>query len=285
MLLTVLEEAGLGTPCVDVNSLGDKDCRTSYKKSLSAYFKKHGNALSPHAKMLMKNNPLRLLDSKDPSVADLKKNAPQSIEFLQGPAKQHFKEVLEYLDALSITYEINNNLVRGLDYYSRTVFEIKTSFENKEGGEAAEAALEYGSGGRYDYLGKMLGAKKPLPAVGGAIGVDRIISIANLKNIAPRIVKKPRVFFIQLGFEAKLKSLTVIEILRGARLPIKHSLSKDGLSAQLGIAENLKIPWVIILGQKEVLENSVIVRNMEDRSQKTVPIESLPDYIKKVVAK
>ncbi len=287
VLLTILNEAGVENVCVEINSLGDKDCRTAYKRALASYFKKHTNKLSSDAKDLLKNNPLRLLDSKDPEIEKLKDAAPQSIEFLQGPAKQHFKEVLEYLDALDITYQINSNLVRGLDYYNRTAFEFKEilSDEDVEEKEEKKRPIEFGGGGRYDYLGRMLGARRPVPAVGGAIGVDRILMLTKHKNLTPRIVKKPKVFFIQLGFEAKLKSLCVVEILRKGRLPVKHSLSKDGLTSQLAMAEKLKIPWVIIMGQKEVLENSIIVRNMADRSQKTVKIEALADYIKDAIAK
>jgi len=100
------------------------------------------------------------------------------------------------------------------------------------------------------------------------------------KPLDPRIIKKPKIYFIQLGFEAKLKSLTVIEILRKARVPIAQSISKDGLGQQLAIAERTGVPFTIIFGQKEALENTVIVRNMETRSQETVKISALPDFVK-----
>lgn len=292
VMACILEEVGIQNIVVDINSLGDKECRNAYKRALTTFFKKHAGKLNAHEKDLLKNNPLRLLDSKNPLLQEIKEEAPTAMEFLTGDSKKHFKEVLEYLDALNIEYQINNTLVRGLDYYSRTVFEFKEQIEttNKEeekpeDNETKELPLELGGGGRYNYLGKTLGSKKEIPGVGAALGVDRILMDENIKNLTPRIVKKPKVYFIQLGFEAKLKSLGVIEILRRARLPIRQSLSKDGLSAQLGTAEKLRIPWVIIMGQKEVLENSVIVRNMEDRSQNTVSIDELADYIKKVIAK
>ena len=119
-----------------------------------------------------------------------------------------------------------------------------------------------------------------MPGVGAAIGMDRIIAMENLKHPEPRIIKKPKVYFIQLGFEAKLKSLSVIEILRKARIPIAQSLSKDGLSLQLAAAEKTGIPYVLIFGQKEAMDGTVIVRNMEDRSQDTVNIGELAEYIK-----
>jgi histidyl-tRNA synthetase len=110
--------------------------------------------------------------------------------------------------------------------------------------------------------------------------MDRIVERPWFKNLAPRILKKQKVFFVQLGFEAKLKSLAVLEILRKAKIPVEQSISKDSLGAQLGIAERLEIPYVLIFGQKEALEHSVIVRDMENRSQETVKIEELSDYIK-----
>ena len=148
--------------------------------------------------------------------------------------------------------------------------------------EEAPALLALGGGGRYDYLAKELGSNKPVPAMGAALGVDRVIALADRANLIPRILKKPKVYFIQLGFEAKLKSLGVVEILHQAKIPLMHSLSKDGLGAQLATAEKLKIPYTIILGQKEVIEESVIVRDMSNRSQKSVPIAKLADYIKKL---
>jgi histidyl-tRNA synthetase len=110
--------------------------------------------------------------------------------------------------------------------------------------------------------------------------MDRVIERPWFKNLCPRIIKKPKVFFVQLGFEAKLKSLTIIEILRKAKIPVEQAISKDGLGSQLGLAEKLGIPYVLIFGQKEALDNTVIVRDMESRSQETIKIENLGDYIK-----
>ena len=142
--------------------------------------------------------------------------------------------------------------------------------------------LVIAGGGRYDYLARALGSKKDVPSVGSSIGMDRIILSPNHKKLSPRILKKPKVYFIQLGFEAKLKSLSIIEILRKARIPTMQALSKDSITAQLGTAEHLAIPYVIIFGQKEALEGSVLVREMEKRSQESVKIEELAEYLKKI---
>lgn len=312
----ILKEVGLENIIIDVNSIGDKESRVPYLRELTSYYRKHINHLCANCKQRIKTSPLRLLDCKSPECQPFKEKAPQSIAHLSPAAKAHFKEVLEYLDALKLTYRINTNLVRGLDYYTHTVFEITeiptevvaakaevpeevseetTTPEEGEGGEKSEkkevkekpletpsAPLSIAGGGRYDYLAKRLGSKKDIPAVGASIGVDRVLMSPHYKAVTPRIVKKPKIYFIQLGFEAKLKSLEIIEVLRNARIPVAHALNKDSLSMQLGIAEKLQIPYAIIFGQKEALEGTVIVRDMLTRSQETVKLAALAEYIKKV---
>lgn len=281
--VTILNEAGFDNLSVEINSIGDKECRPAYMRELNNYYKKHANDLCANCKERLKTNPLRLLDCKNEDCVIIKEGAPDSVSYLCTDCKHHFKEVLEYLEEMGIPYRINKNLVRGLSYYTKTVFEIMET-EVAEGlpAQAGETPLTIAGGGRYDYLARLLGSKKDVPSVGAGIGVDRIIMSANHKKLAPRILKKPKIYFIQLGFDAKLKSLSIIEILRKARIPIAQSLSKDGLSAQLGTAENMGIPYTIIFGQKEALEGTVIVRNMETRSQESVKIANLADYIKKI---
>lgn len=272
-IYTILQEAGAKDLVININSIGDKESRPAYIKALVAYYKKHLKDLPAIDQERLKTNPLRILDSKHPVTKEINEGAPDAVSFLSIQGKKHFKEVLQYLDDMGITYEIDKLLVRGLSYYTHTVFEI---MEKTEDGTMVTIA----GGGRYDYLGKMIGSKKDVPAVGGSIGMDRIIERPWFKNLSPRIIKKPKVFFVQLGFEAKLKSLAVLEILRKAKIPVEQSISKDSLGAQLGMAEKLGIPYVLIFGQKEALEHSVIVRDMENRSQETVKIDELSDYIK-----
>ncbi len=286
--ITTLAEAGHKNLLLSINSIGDKACRGLYKKELINYYKKHTGAICKDCKLRLKNNPLRLLDCKDIKCKTVKEVAPQSVSFLCDPCKQHFKEVLEYLETLKIEYAIDNNLVRGLDYYTRTVFEISTKTTEKLPTEDAEAKKEnlptilaLAGGGRYDYLAKTIGYKKDIPGVGVGIGVDRVIMSPDFnQDIAPRILKRPKVFFIQFGFGAKLQSLSIIEILRKAKIPVVQSLSKDSLSSQLGVAEKMKIPYTIIMGQKEVIDGTVIVRNMDSRSQEEIAVERLPEYIR-----
>jgi len=301
--LAILKEAGIKNPCVNINSLGDKESRNAYLKELSSYFRKHINKLTPEQRQKLKQNPLRLLDSKDLKLDELRAEAPDSISMLSPDSKKHFKEVLEYLESMGIEYKIDNTLVRGLDYYSKTVFEIthsdddvaeepKKNVEDKEkenkekdGADTEEikaTPLSIAGGGRYDYLAKRLGSKKDVSGVGVGIGVDRILMDENVRRLDPKVIKKPKIYFIQLGFDAKLKSLIVIEILRKAKVPIMQTLSKDSLIGQLSVAEKLSVPYTIIFGQKEALSDTVIIRKMDTRSQNTVKISELAEYLKKL---
>lgn len=275
----ILEEAGITNLKFKVNSLGDSDCRSAFRRELVNYYKKNLKSLCADCRERLKTNPIRLLDCKNPACQEIKKEAPETISYLCAPCKAHFKEVLEYLDALGINYEIDNTLVRGLDYYTRTVFEV---FIEKTGNDGAVDSLALGGGGRYDNLAKSLNVKKEIPGVGVSFGVDRIVELATYAKLVPRLVKKPKVFFIQLSFDAKLHSFEVIEALRQAKIPVQHSLSKDSLSAQLALAEKIGVPFTIILGQKEALDGTVIVRNMDNRSQDTIKVAKLADYLKKI---
>ncbi len=292
-VVTILEEGGFKNLSVTINSIGDKECRPRYVKELQNYYRKHLNELCLNCKERIKENPLRLLDCKNPKCALFKQAAPDSLAYLCNACKEHFKEVLEYLEGMRIPYRLDKTLVRGLNYYTRTVFEIfdepiqekiKKDGKEEEKKEAKEPPLPLAlaSGGRYDYLGRSLGSKKDISGVGGSIGVDRVVLSPAGKPLHPRILKKPKICFIQLGFEAKLKSLSIIEILRKAHIPIAQSLSKDSLGAQLAAAEKLEVPYSIIFGQREAMDGTAIVRNMRTRSQDAVEIAKLAEYLKEL---
>jgi histidyl-tRNA synthetase len=273
----ILEEVGCPNVIVDINSIGDKESRTNYLKALTTFYRKHINQLPAIDRERLKTNPLRILDSKEPKTVELNEEAPDSISYLTPPAKKHFKEVLEYLDEANITYRINKCLVRGLDYYSHTVFEIIESSDDPE-----TNGLALAGGGRYDGLARMMGSKKDIPAVGAGFGVDRIIEASWCKDLQPRIMGDTKFYLIQLGFDAKMKTLPILEILRKAKCPVYQAISKDKLGGQLAQAEKMDVPYVIIFGQREAIDNTVIIRNMRDRSQDTVKIENLSNYVKKL---
>ena len=276
-LTPILEEYGFKDLIVDINSMGDKETRPAFIKELTNYYKKHIESLCKDCVERLKTNPLRLLDCKQPECQPFKDNAPSSLSFLSNDARCHFKEVLQYLEEMGIQYRVNNSLVRGQSYYTRTVFEV---IKVDVGENGAEKEITITGGGRYDNLAKMMGSKKDVPAIGTGLSMERIMMFPECKKISPRIIKTPKVYFIQLGFEAKLKSLCIMETLRKNRIPVYQSISKDSLSAQLSSAEKMEVPYCIIFGQKEAMDNTVIVRNMSTRSQDTVKIDALTDYIK-----
>jgi len=171
--ISILEEAGAINLIIDINSIGDKECRNVYLRELTSYYRKHLSSLPAVDRERLKTNPLRILDSKEEKTKEINEGAPDSVSFLCASCKKHFKEVLEYLEEMNISYNINKNLVRGLSYYTRTVFEIVEQKGSEDGSPIALAG-----GGRYDYLARQIGNKRDVPAVGISIGVDRIVASA-----------------------------------------------------------------------------------------------------------
>lgn len=286
-LMTILKEYGFKDLIIDINSMGDKDDRATFVKELTSYYKKHISKMCKDCQQRIITSPLRMLDCKNEECQKFKELAPASINYLSTESKKHFREVLQYLEEMGIDYRINNSLVRGLNYYTHTVFEvIKIEKETDEDGneieDGKEKEITITGGGRYNYLARELGSKKDIAGVGAGLGLDRIMMFKECKNLEPKIMKKPKVYFLQLGFEAKLKSLTIMEILRENKIPVYQTLSKESLSAQLANADKIGTPYCIIFGQKEAMDGTVIVRDMKTHSQDIVTIDKLSEYLKKL---
>ena len=262
---------------IEINSLGDSNCRPNYRRLLVRYLKSRGNLLCPDCKRRLKENPLRILDCKEEKCQEVVSSAPQMVDHLCDECKLHFKEVLEFLDEVGIPYYLNPYLVRGLDYYTRTVFEIVEEGKNRSQGTLI-------AGGRYDNLVKLLGGKDT-PACGGAMGVERIISAMKNRGVDLPQPVDPEVYLAQLGVLAKRKSLKLLEDFRIARIPISESFSKDSLSVQLGIASRIGAKYTLVFGQKEALEDSIIIRNMKTGRQSTVKITEVVKELKKCLRK
>ncbi len=284
----ILSEIGFKNIIIRINSMGDKECRPGYKKEITNYYKKKFNYLCKDCKRRLKENPLRLLDCKEESCIDLRAQAPQMIEHLCDACKSHFKSVLEFLDEGGVPYLLDNYLARGFDYYGRTVFEIFLEEDPKKPvAEAKEEKIEpiaLGGGGRYDDLMALLGGK-PLPAVGAAIGLERIIYEMKRAEISPKKQVQPKVFLVQIGPAGKKRGFTLMEEMRDAGIPVGESLSRDNLKAQLNIAAKIGIKYSLIFGQKEAMEGSVIIRDMDEGTQEIVMqtrlIEKLKAKLKK----
>jgi len=269
MSYDVLKELGFKNLTIEVNSIGDSECRPYFKKILAGYFKSRKSSLCPDCQRRLKENPLRILDCKEEKCQRVKAGAPQIIDHLCKDCHSHFKQVLEFLDELELPYTLNPYLVRGLDYYTKTVFEI---VEKSEDGTAIGTLI---GGGRYDNLAKMLGGRDT-PSCGAAGGIERIVGLIKARDAKPgKKPEEPKIFLAQLGQMAKRKSLKLFEEFREAKIPVAESFSKDSLKSQLRAADKLGIKYVLIFGQKEALENFVTLRDMETGTQKEIKLDKV----------
>lgn len=267
--LEILKEESYSDLSIHLNSIGDRDTVSRFAKELTAYYRKNLNNIPAHCRQLFKKDVFDLLSCKNEKCRIMKESAPKSINFLSEPSRIHFTEVLEYLEILKIPYEIDHFLVANKSFSFQTLFEIYTPERN-------ELCRPLAVGVRYLNIAKKLGYKRDLPGIGVKLMFEEKDERKNLRFF------KPKIYFIQLGIEAKLKSLQLIETLRQAKIPTYQAISRDRLVSQLGLAESMRIPYIIIMGQKEALEESVIVRDMGSRSQETVKICDLPKYLKKL---
>ena len=275
---TMLKEEGYKETGVTINSIGDRDSIARHTRDLIAYYRKHVNNMHAECRQILKRDPFELLSCTSEKCKVLNEHAPKSMNYLTEASRLHFREVLEYLEALEIPYTINNHLLGNRKYCTETIFEIVNLSEEAQS-EKSKQPRTLAIGVRYDSLAKRAGYKRDLPAVGVSVLVKG--NDASLRKTVTKS-KVPKVTFIQLGFEAKLKSLVVMEMLRKAKIPVYQSLSKDKFGVQVNSSERNQTPYTIIMGKREALEQTVIVRNTETRSQVSVPISQLTDYIKKL---
>ncbi len=256
-----------------LNSIGCRVCRPAYKKQLQSYYKNHEKVLCEDCANRLKANPLKLFDCKVSECQPLKEEAPNCLDKLCANCMDHFKSTLEYLDSIHIPYEIDPHLVRGLDYYNRTVFEMMASGE-----EAGMGSLC--GGGRYDYLMEMIGGHLT-PAVGGAAGIERIIAVMKAREIAVPCRLQKKVFLVHVGDVAKKHAFSLLRDLRKSGISVSESLAKDSLNAQLRTADKEGLGIALILGQKEIYEKSIIIRDLATGNQEPVLVEKLVEEVKK----
>ncbi len=271
---SVFRSLGIET-VVQINCLGDKAVRQQYGKALQAYFRTKKSELTEDQRLTLQKNPLRLLDSKDPKLVELLADAPQIVDHLDEASRQHFVQVLEYLDEAEVAYNLNPRLVRGLDYYTKTVFEFWA--QNDESGQSA-----LGGGGRYDTLVEQLGGQ-PTPSAGFAVGVERLIMKAKELSPNPLPIVRPEVFMAQLGEPARKKTLKIFEALQVRGVRLSEAMTKDGLKQQLEVANRVGAQYTLIIGQKEIMDDTVLIRDMENGIQEVVPYDRIvPEIVKRI---
>ena len=272
--LSILNDEGYKNLRLELNCIGDKDSQAIHERELTNHIKKFGHNLPEPLKESLKENVFNLYLSEEERAIEFRNNAPSSIGFLTSSARNYFKEVLEYIEGLEIEFGLAPELIGERNHASHTIFGVKIS------GNDAESSKEHGEylalGYRYSRLGKKLGMKKEVPMASVTIFGNKVSNTPKVYKELP----KPKFYLIQLGREAKIKTLQVLELLRRERIPVGHLLGKDKLSAQLQGAEESKANYLIILGHKEALDGTVTIRNVATRAQDTIPMFDLPQYLK-----
>ncbi len=273
----ILSDLGLKNIIVYTNSIGCPACRPKYIKKLKSYYKKNLNKLCSDCRVRYEENPLRLLDCKEDGCKKLAKSAPLIIDNICDECKDHFQSTLELLDYFEIRYDLDPYLVRGLDYYSRTVFEFAAKSDK-------ERQNSIGGGGRYDELVELLGGAKT-PAVGFSLGIDRVVELMREQKIKPTPIRGVEVCILQLGEKAKEVSKKVYEMLSKHNTNVYFVPTNDGLRTQMRHAVKTGAKYALIIGQKEALKDEVILRNLNASSQETFFVKDILEEIQKRIEK
>ncbi|MBA7653739.1 Histidine--tRNA ligase [subsurface metagenome] len=256
---------------LSLNSIGCKKCRPGYLTALTSHYAPHTDELCSDCKVRLVKNPLRLLDCKKPSCQPIADSAPGNVDYLCSQCDEHFTQLKRYLGLLEIPFQVNHRLVRGFDYYTRTVFEVQP--------EAEGSQSSLGGGGRYDGLIEELGGK-PTPAVGFATGIERIILNLKKQNVAIPPLIKPRVFIAHIGDEARDEAIKLASSLRQAGIGVIEATGGKSLKAQLRQANTLGVHHTVIIGDQEIKTGTVILRDMINAQQETVPLDQLQKSLK-----
>ena len=263
MLCRYFEKIGIRDATLQLNSLGCPDCRPGYRQVLIDFISERLDSLCSDCRRRYQHNPLRVLDCKVDQCKNACKDAPSVLNFLCPGCRDHFSMVRRQLTALAIPFEINSRMVRGLDYYTRTTFEMVAS---RLGSQNAVAA-----GGRYDGLIESLGGP-PQPGIGFAIGMERLTLMLDAASLPP---SRLDFFLVTLGEKALEKGFSLLSEMQRQGLRADMDFSGKSLKAQLRRADKLKARQVLILGEDELAQNRIQVRDMDCGTQKTIPIDNL----------
>ncbi len=253
---------------VNINSLGNEESRCKYREVLVNYFKPHINELCDDCKERLKTNPLRILDCKVDKDNEILKNAPKTIDYLDKESKERFDEVIKYLDILDIDYEINPNIVRGLDYYDHTVFEI----------ENLDDHLVLGGGGRYNKLIKELDGPESY-GIGFACGIDRIISLLKEIDLYKNVSKEIEVYVMYVSLEEKLHAIDIVQNLRLNGVVTETNNLNKGLKGQFKEADRMKAKLLLILNNEDLKKGLVTIKDNQTKEEEKVDISSIVDDV------
>ncbi|MBO0432383.1 histidine--tRNA ligase [Enterococcus sp. DIV0660C] len=268
MALDFFKQLGITQIRLVINSLGDQETRQAYRQALIDYLEPVENELSEDSKRRLHQNPLRVLDSKDKRDQKFVADAPSILDYLSESAKNHFETVTAMLDALEIPYEIDSNMVRGLDYYTHTIFEIMSDAP-KMGAQATICA-----GGRYDRLVEELGGPET-PAFGFAMGIERILLTMEAEEVVIPALNELDAYVVGIGEVTNLEALKVVQAIRNFGFSADRDVMNRKAKAQFKTADKANAKLVLVLGEDELKNQTINVKSMADRKEKSFSLQEI----------
>ena len=272
LAVNIYKMLGLKEIKVNINSLGDKESRDMYRKALIDYFKPHISELCEDCQNRLEKNPLRILDCKVDADNELLKNAPKTIDYLNDESRERFEAVKDYLDIMQIKYEVNPSIVRGLDYYNHTVFEIEAKVE----GFGANNVL--GGGGRYNHLCSEIGGPDT-PCIGFAAGIGRLVMALEIEKVPLPIVEDIDLFLMYVNEDEKKYAAYLAQELRMAGFIVDTEYTGRSLKGQFKQADRLNAKYIAILNSEELDNNEIKIRNNKTKEEEIISLDVLIYYL------
>ena len=262
---SIFDRLGIKQLRLEINSIGCPTCRAEYHKALKEYFYGYKDELCETCNSRLEKNPMRILDCKSPVCSKIAQGAPKITDYLCDECKEHFASVQKYLDAAGVEYTVNPTIVRGLDYYTKTVFEFVTDFIGAQGTVCG--------GGRYDGLIEELGGKH-LPSLGFAMGIERLLMLMDKQGIE---IPKPStcdLYVAVMGESASLKSFEIIKAVRSCGLIAESDIVGRGLRAQMKYADKIGAKFSMVLGENEIEQGKAVIKNMSSGEQTEIVLDN-----------
>ncbi|MBQ3547472.1 MAG: histidine--tRNA ligase [Clostridia bacterium] len=266
----VLDSVGIEKISLEINSIGCPECRKNYQAALKQYFSENLDTLCATCKERLDRNPMRILDCKSPVCSDLAKNAPVVIDYLCDDCKSHFGGVKKHLDAAGIKYTVNPHIVRGLDYYTRTVFEFVS-------GDIGAQSTVCG-GGRYDGLVNQMGGPS-VPALGFGMGIERLMLVLDAQKTELPKINTCELYIATMGEAASLKASELCALLRADGFKVQTDITSRGLKAQMKFADKIGATFTMVLGDSEIDSGSARLKNMQSGEETTVKLSNISDEL------
>lgn len=261
-----LKELGLENLDIYINSIGCPNCRKEYFKDLQEYFNQYRQELCEDCQSRIDRNPMRVLDCKVDNSKEIISNAPSILDYLCADCQEHFARVKDYLSVLGLDYTIDARMVRGLDYYTNTVFEIKYS-----GLGAQDTIL---AGGRYNGLAEEIGGKS-IPGIGFAAGMERLLLTLEKEKVDLPESSKLDIYLVTIGEEARKEAIKLLYQLRNKGYRVETDYLERGMKSQLKAADRLMVKYAIILGDDELVQGKAIIKNMQTGEQEEIALEKI----------